>query len=292
MKKVITLIIAALMCLTALCACSKTDSKLNFGKEFVPAGSQLDVLVQLNAKSVDVGIMDSIMAKYYTSQDSKYASALTVIDGVKLTTEQYGIANAEALFGFVSGIAARKGSALIYYINNALVELSKDGALKTLADKFGIASDLCIDESYTAAEPTDTSDWDYIKQNGKLIIGYTLFAPIAYEDGSNLTCFDVELARLVCAKLGIEPEFVIINWDTKENSLKGKSIDCIWNGLTIDDDRKAAMEISIPYLNNNQVAVIRKEDAGKYKSTADMKDAIIAAESGSAGEACVVPSEE
>lgn len=279
MKKVITLIIAALMCLTALCACSNTDSKLNFGKEFVPAGSQLDVLVQLNAKSVDVGIMDSIMAKYYTSQDSKYASSLTVIDGVKLTTEQYGI-------------AARKGSALIYYINNALVELSKDGTLKTLADKFGIASDLCIDESYTAAEPTDTSDWDYIKQNGKLIIGYTLFAPIAYEDGSNLTGFDVELARLVCAKLGIEPEFVIINWDTKENSLKGKSIDCIWNGLTIDDKRKAAMEISIPYLNNNQVAVIRKEDAGKYKSTADMKDAIIAAESGSAGEACVVPSEE
>ena len=262
MKKVITLIIAALMCLTALCACSNTDSKLNFGKEFVPAGSQLDVLVQLNAKSVDVGIMDSIMAKYYTSQDSKYASALTVIDGVKLTTEQYGI-------------AARKG-----------------GTLKTLADKFGIASDLCIDESYTAAEPTDTSDWDYIKQNGKLIIGYTLFAPIAYEDGSNLTGFDVELARLVCAKLGIEPEFVIINWNTKENSLKGKSIDCIWNGLTIDDDRKAAMEISIPYLNNNQVAVIRKDDAGKYKSTADMKDAIIAAESGSAGEACVVPSEE
>ena len=62
--------------------------------------------------------MDSIMAKYYTSQDSKYASALTVIDGVKLTTEQYGR-------------AARKGSALIYYINNALVELSsKDGALQ------------------------------------------------------------------------------------------------------------------------------------------------------------------
>ena len=146
MKKVITLIIAALMCLTALCACSKTDSKLNFGKEFVPAGSQLDVLVQLNAKSVDVGIMDSIMAKYYTSQDSKYASALTVIDGVKLTTEQYGI-------------AARKGSALIYYINNALVELSKDGTLKTLADKFGIASDLCIGESYSAGEPSDTPVW-------------------------------------------------------------------------------------------------------------------------------------
>ena len=102
MKKVITLIIAALMCLTALCACSKTDSKLNFGKEFVPAGSQLDVLVQLNAKSVDVGIMDSIMAKYYTSQDSKYASALTVIDGVKLTTEQYGIAASVQKFFYVS----------------------------------------------------------------------------------------------------------------------------------------------------------------------------------------------
>lgn len=279
MKKIISLTLALIMCAVAFCSCSSGE-KLYFGKEFAPVDSQLDVLIQLNAKSVDVGVMDSIMAKYYTSQDSTYASSVMIIPDLTLKTEQYGI-------------AARKGSALIYHINNALVELSKDGKLTELANQFGIASDLCIDENYTAAEPTDTSDWDYIKQNGKMIIGYTLFAPIAYEDGGKLTGFDVELARLVCEKLGIEAEFVVITWSQKENNLESKSIDCIWNGLTIDDERKEKMEISIPYLNNKQVAVIRKADAEKYKTTDDMKDAIISAEGGSAGEGCiVVPKDE
>ncbi len=283
MKKIISLVLVMIICAFAFCSCSdpqESDTqKLNFGKQYDAAPSQLDVLLRLNAKSVDVGIMDSVMAKYYTSGDSEFANSVMLVDGVNLTTEQYGI-------------AARKGSAIIHNINVALAELSKSGRIKTLAQKYGLENDLCIDGNYSAKAPEDTSDFDYIKQNGKMVIGYTIFEPIAFEENGELVGFDIELAKEVCDKLGVEAEFVVIDWPQKEALLSAKTIDCIWNGLTINDERKAAMEISIPYLNNKQVAVIRKEDAELYKSTDDMSDAIISAESGSAGEDCIVSSEE
>jgi len=100
----------------------------------------------------------------------------------------------------------------------------------------------------------DESDLNYVKSKGKLIIGYTNYAPMNYTDENGVfTGFDTELAILTCEKLGVEPEFVEINWDTKEVELNAKSIDCIWNGLTIDDDRKAKMEITQPYVKNAQV---------------------------------------
>ncbi|NLM04924.1 MAG: transporter substrate-binding domain-containing protein, partial [Clostridiales bacterium] len=85
---------------------------------------------------------------------------------------------------------------------------------------------------------TSESDLSYVKGNGKLIIGYTDYAPMNYTDENGVfTGFDTELATIVTEKLGLEPEFVEINWDTKEVELNAKSIDCIWNGLTIDDER-------------------------------------------------------
>ena len=60
------------------------------------------------------------------------------------------------------------------------------------------------------------SDLDYIKGKGKMVIGYTVYEPMNYTDADgNFTGFDTELATAVCAKLGVEPEFVEINWDTK-----------------------------------------------------------------------------
>ena len=104
--------------------------------------------------------------------------------------------------------------------------------------------------------------------------------------------FDIELAKAVAEELDLDVEFKIINWNTKEAELESKTIDCIWNGMTITDERKAEMEVSIPYMNNKQVAVIRKADKDLYKNTDDMKNAIIGAEDGSAGMSCVVKEEE
>ena len=127
------------------------------------------------------------------------------------------------------------------------------------------------------------SDLTYVQGKGKIIIGYTVYAPMNYTDaGGNFTGFDTELAEAVCEKLGLTPEFVEINWDTKEIELSAKSIDCIWNGLTITDERKANMAISAPYVKNAQV-VVMKADAN-YTDTSSLIGSTVCAEAGSAGE--------
>ena len=142
------------------------------------------------------------------------------------------------------------------------------------------------------AEEVEVTDGDmaYVLDKGELVIGYTLYAPMNYEDDNgDFVGFDTELARLVCEELGVEPTFVKINWDTKEVELAAKEIDCIWNGMTITDERKENMEVSQPYVKNAQV-VVMKADAD-YTDTASLIGKSIAAEKGSAGEAVIAADE-
>ena len=278
MKKILVLALALLMmatCAVSFASCSKQE--LNFGKSFTAIDDQVNVLLQLNAKSIDVGVMDSVMAGYYMSQDTTYAENLMIVEGLILATEQYGI-------------AARKGSAFAKAISMAMVELAKDGTVNTIAEKYGLQNEICIDTTYSVEQPSDEemADFNAIRERGKFIVGYTIFAPIAYEKDGQLVGFDIELAKAVAEYLQLQVEFKIINWNTKEAELQSGSIDCIWNGMTITAERQANMAISIPYMNNKQVAVIRKADKDKYKTTEDMSKAIIGAEDGSAGMSCVV----
>lgn len=127
------------------------------------------------------------------------------------------------------------------------------------------------------------SDWAYVQGKGKLVIGMTLFAPMDYIDANGeLTGFEVDFAKEVCKKLGVETDFVEINWDAKENELNSKKVDCLWNGLTITPERKENMSITDAYLGNKQVMVTAKENVDKYGK--DITDARVVAETGSAGE--------
>ena len=137
-----------------------------------------------------------------------------------------------------------------------------------------------------AASQTAGSDLDYIKGKGKLVIGYTVYEPMNYTDADgNFTGFDTELATAVCEKLGVEPEFVEINWDTKVVELDAKSIDCIWNGMTLTDDIMQNTATTKAYAKNAQVVVVK--DGTDYTSTADLVDKTVVAEAGSAGEAAI-----
>ena len=130
------------------------------------------------------------------------------------------------------------------------------------------------------------SDLDYIKGKGKMTIGYTVYEPMNYTDADgNFTGFDTELATAVCEKLGVEPEFVEINWDTKIVELDAKSIDCIWNGMTLTDDIQANTACTKAYAKNAQV-VVMKADAN-YSSTADLVGKTVVAEASSAGESTI-----
>ena len=131
-------------------------------------------------------------------------------------------------------------------------------------------------------------DWAYIEDKGTLVIGITLYEPMNYYDEEgNLTGFDTEFAEAVCEKLGVEPVFQVIEWDQKEFELQSKSIDCIWNGLTVTEERKEDMAFSTSYVENKQVVVIQAANADTYTSLEDLTGISICAENGSAGQSAI-----
>lgn len=129
------------------------------------------------------------------------------------------------------------------------------------------------------------NDWDYIANKGEMTIGITYFSPMNFKDqNGELTGFETEFAKAVCEKLGVKANFIEIEWAAKETELNSKNIDCIWNGMTIDEDRKANMDIATPYMANKQVMVVKKGNESKYNTAEGIKGASVVAEKGSAGE--------
>ncbi len=149
---------------------------------------------------------------------------------------------------------------------------------------------VCIVLSMAAcgAQKNAESDLSYVQEKGTLIVGITDFAPMDYQDESGAWIgFDADLAKAFAESLGAEAQFVEINWDTKENELSAKTIDVVWNGMTLTDGVKKAMETSNAYCSNGQVIVVRSDVAAQYQSVEDCAALSFAVESGSAGEAAV-----
>ena len=140
--------------------------------------------------------------------------------------------------------------------------------------------------STTAKGSSETeNDWTYIQNKGEFVIGITYFEPMNYMDeNGNLTGFETEFATKVCEKMGVTPKFQKIDWDSKEVELNAKTIDCIWNGLTITDERKENMDISTPYMENKQVMVAKADLADQLTSADSLKGKTVVAEKKSAGE--------
>lgn len=128
------------------------------------------------------------------------------------------------------------------------------------------------------------SDKAYVQDKGKLIVGVTIFEPMDYQDANGAWLgFDADMAKAFAKSLGVEAEFVVIDWDSKEMELQNKSIDCVWNGMTLTDGVKAAMECSQPYCNNQQVVIVPADKAEQYKTVEACKTLRFAVEAGSAG---------
>ncbi len=163
------------------------------------------------------------------------------------------------------------------------------GMAVSLAACGGAASSSAPAADSAAASTTEAaadSDLAYIQGKGKMTIGYTVYEPMNYTDADgNFTGFDTELATAVCEKLGVEPDFVEINWATKIVALDAKSIDCIWNGMTLTDEIQTNAACTKAYAKNAQV-VVMKSDAD-YSSTADLVGKTVVAEAGSAGESAI-----
>lgn len=128
------------------------------------------------------------------------------------------------------------------------------------------------------------SDLAYVQDKGTLIVGITEYAPMDYKDeNGQWTGFDAEFARAVGAKLGVEVEFLEIDWDNKVFELNSKAIDCVWNGMTITDEVTRNMGVSAPYVKNAQVVVMDREFAADYNAVELLQTLDFAVEAGSAG---------
>ena len=129
------------------------------------------------------------------------------------------------------------------------------------------------------------SDLAYVQGKGELVVGITEFEPMDYRDaGGEWIGFDADMARAFAASLGVEAKFQLIDWDSKVMELEGKTLDVVWNGMTLTDDVKAAMECSNPYFNNAQVVIVPQDKADQYQTVESIADLQFAVENGSAGQ--------
>ncbi len=131
---------------------------------------------------------------------------------------------------------------------------------------------------------TDKSDKAYVQDKGTIVVGITEFEPMDYTDADgNWIGFDADLAKAFAESLGVTAEFQIIDWDNKISELEGKTIDVVWNGMTLTEDVKAAMECSNPYFNNAQVVIVPADRAADFQTVDSVKSLQFAVENGSAG---------
>lgn len=141
------------------------------------------------------------------------------------------------------------------------------------------------DTAASAAEESTDSDVAYIQDKGTLIVGITDFAPMDYkDDNGEWIGFDADVARKVAESLDVDVEFVEIDWDNKILELENKSIDVVWNGMTLTPEVTSAMETTKAYCNNAQVVVVNANVADDYQDVDSLADLSVAVESGSAGE--------
>ena len=213
------------------------------GFKTVSVNSQADALMEVSSGTSDAAIIDLLMAGAMVGEGTSYPD-LKVTDQ-KLNSELYGV-------------GCRKGSDLASFINSVMGAAYADGTMQELANTYGVQEALLEQSAseFTASE-TD-SDVKYIQDKGTLIVGITEFAPMDYKNADDEWIgFDADMAKLVAEKLGVEVQFVVIDWDMKVNELDSKNIDVVWNGMTLTDGVKAAMECSNAYCENAQVVITK-----------------------------------
>lgn len=259
MKRIIALVMTLALIVCCFAGCGQTTKSLVAEKgsageevaktltdyEYTAVDTQAKALMEVSAGTADAAVVDYVMSIGSIGEGTDYENL--VVEGDGYSPESYGI-------------AFRKGSDFTAKVNEAIKALKDEGKLTEIGKKYK------LDSLITGTDPFDEfkkaesdSDYDYIMNKGELIIGITYFAPMNYKDDSGeLVGFETEFAKAVCEKLGVTAKFVEINWNAKETELAAKNIDCIWNGMTINDERKENMSITIPYMQNKQVMVVKK----------------------------------
>ena len=201
----------------------------------------------------------------------------------KKTTEKYTVLSED--FGAENyAIGFRRGDdALAKKVSDILAEMTADGKAGEIAKKWFGSDVMLRDPEYPRElnEEEGDASLQYILDKGELILGLDeTFPPMGYRDANgDIIGFDIDLATEVCSRLGVKLKLQPINWDSKEMELNGKTIDCIWNGMSITDERISGMDLSTPYIANKQIIIV-KSDSG-ISTKADLAGKTVGAQQGS-----------
>lgn len=155
--------------------------------------------------------------------------------------------------------------------------------LLALSMALGLAA--CSGQDGKESDNSGDSDLAYIQEKGTLVVGITEFEPMDYTDADgNWIGFDADMARAFAESLGVEAQFqVIADWDSKVMELEGKTVDVVWNGMTLTDEVLSSMSCSNAYCNNSQVVIVPADKAADYADVEACKALSFAVEAGSAG---------
>lgn len=212
------------------------------------------------------------------------ATETTAASGsVNKTTEKYTVLSED--FGAENyAIGFRRGDdALAKKVSDILAEMTADGKAGEIAKKWFGSDVMLRDPEYPRElnEEKGDASLQYILDKGELILGLDeTFPPMGYRDANgDIIGFDIDLATEVCSRLGVKLKLQPINWDSKEMELNGKTIDCIWNGMSITDERINGMDLSTPYIANKQIIIV-KSDSG-ISTKADLAGKTVGAQQGS-----------
>lgn len=186
-----------------------------------------------------------------------------------LSDEQYAI-------GF-----RKADQALRDEVQKILCEMKKDGKLAEITTKWFGKDTSIVPESIPGSTATDDS-LQKVKDKKVFVLGLDdSFPPMGYRDvdSGDIIGYDIDLAKEVCSRMGVELKLQPIDWDYKEAELNEGTIDCIWNGMSIDAERQEKMCLSEPYMENRQVVVTLK--ANGIEKVGDLKDKVVALQKGS-----------
>lgn len=199
----------------------------------------------------------------------------------------------EDLGSEVYAIGFRAGDvALAQEVQKILDEMVADGTTAEISEKW-FGTDLIINdqpypvEKEPAADDTSLED---LKARGKFVMGLDdSFPPMGFLNEENeVVGVDIDLATEVCERMGVELVVQPINWDAKEMELNNGNIDCIWNGMTVTEERMEQMYLSKPYLNNRQVVIVEKGSG--IETLEDLEGKTVGLQKGSSAEQALADS--
>ncbi|NMP38431.1 MAG: transporter substrate-binding domain-containing protein [Clostridiales bacterium] len=159
--------------------------------------------------------------------------------------------------------------------------MKKDGTMAQISTTWFGSDMTTVKETADIKTPATDNSLEKVLEAKKLVLGLdATFKPMGFtDDQNNIVGFDIDLAKEVCKRLGVELELKGIDWETKEKTLDANQIDCIWNGMSYSDKRNEAMNLSEAYMDNKMVFVVSA--SGAIASQADLSQKKVAVQSGS-----------